>query len=489
VRGHTLVWHSQTPVWFFKENFNESGNWVTPEVMDQRMESYIRNMFELITTSYPNLNLYAYDVVNEAAKDNYQNSGPRDAGDNSSGEGSMWVRVYGDNSFVKKAFQYARQYAPPSTKLFYNDYNEYMGAKHTYIVNSIVRPLYEEGLLDGMGMQSHLNVNKDRTDAYPTPTDYGNAITAYKNIGVEIHISELDVTVSSSSTTDFNLQATYYKNIMNQILTKGGSAVKAVVVWGIQDNQSWRSSNYPLLWDGSGNKKAAYNELVSLIPESEWGEPPSSSSGPDDGQICGNYQLSFCGNKSFGSIISNSTAVPSNGDCMFIEDFETIQPSLSSTVLINGEENVCGNDWSADVDDLGIGCGHASKPAATVDGGYYVYVKEGTINCWNGTTTDCDDNPNGWVGIVAKAKPACDTPIKLISPISVAKFRVRSLSNSSLQIESNSDVAIYLYNAKGKLAQKIDVPTGSSIVKLSVPAGIYIVKNGKTKQTQRILVK
>jgi hypothetical protein len=81
------------------------------------------------------------------------------------------------------------------------------------------------------------------------------------------------------------------------------------------------------------------------------------------------------------------------------------------------------------------------------------------------------------------------TPIRLLSPISTTQFSVRSLSNSSLQIESNSDVAIYLYNAKGKLAQKIDVPTGSSIVKLSVPAGIYIVKNGKTNQAQRILVK
>ena len=62
-----------------------------------------------------------------------------------------------------------------------------------------------------------------------------------------------------------------------------------------------------------------------------------------------------------------------------------------------------------------------------------------------------------------------------------SKFSIRSLNNGILNIESNSDVVIYLYNIKGNMVQKIDVPTGSSIIKLSVPAGIYIVKNGKSK--------
>jgi len=272
VRGHTLVWHSQTPEWFFRTGFTSSGAVVSKAVMKKRMESYIKNMFALIKSSYPNLNLYAYDVVNEAAKES--GSGPRDPG---SGDGkSMWVQVYGDNSFIEEAFTFARQYAPATTKLFYNDCNEYITAKRDYIANSIIKPLKEKGVLDGMGMQSHLDVRTGTP--YPTPADYGAAITVYKNLGVEIHVSELDATITDGNESYFPAQATYYKDIMNQILTKGGSAVTAVVIWGIQDDQSWRKARKPLVFDASGNKKAAYDELVKLIPQSDWGNPGGSSS-------------------------------------------------------------------------------------------------------------------------------------------------------------------------------------------------------------------
>jgi len=268
VRGHTLVWHSQTPEWFFKENFQTSGNWVTPAVMDKRMESYIKNMFALIKKDFPTLNLYAYDVVNEAAS---ESGSPRTGGSDVKSGQSMWVQVYKDNSFIEKAFTYARKYAPATTKLFYNDYNEYIQAKRDYIANSIVKPLKQKGLLDGVGMQSHLDV-RTGNDAYPSATLYGQAVTIYKNLGVEIHVTELDATVKDGNNSYLPAQATYYKDIMSEIIAKGGSAVTAVVVWGIQDDQSWRKPNLPLLFDASANKKAAYTELVKLIPQSEWGD-------------------------------------------------------------------------------------------------------------------------------------------------------------------------------------------------------------------------
>ena len=41
VRGHTLVWHSQTPSWFFED---EEGNPVSKEVLLERMENYIHDI-------------------------------------------------------------------------------------------------------------------------------------------------------------------------------------------------------------------------------------------------------------------------------------------------------------------------------------------------------------------------------------------------------------------------------------------------------------
>ena len=110
VRGHVLVWHSQTPDWFFKEGFTDEGDWVSKEKMLVRMENYIKNVMEKLATDYPDVEFYAWDVVNEAWTDDGK---PRTAGSNNTSSGqSAWVQVFGDNSFIEPAFEYARKYAP-----------------------------------------------------------------------------------------------------------------------------------------------------------------------------------------------------------------------------------------------------------------------------------------------------------------------------------------------------------------------------------------
>jgi len=143
MRGHTLVWHSQTPLWFFKQDFSQYGNWVNTSVMNSRLESYIKNMFYAFKTQYPNLDLYAYDVCNECMTDDYNRdkaaNGARQPGENNNGDGtSPWVQIYGNNSFMNKAFEYANAYAPPTCKLYYNDYNEYMSLKWTEYTKSVL---------------------------------------------------------------------------------------------------------------------------------------------------------------------------------------------------------------------------------------------------------------------------------------------------------------------------------------------------------------
>lgn len=254
VRGHTFVWHSQTPDWFFKENF--TGNWTSTSVMDQRMESYIKNMFAALKNQYPTLNLYAYDVCNECFS---EQGGPRSAGSNNSNPGSSaWVQVYGNNSFVEKAFTYAKKYAPSGCSLFYNDYNEYIGSKMNGIYNQ-VKDLYDKGLIDGVGMQSHLAGN------YPDLNTYKTALEKYSSIGCQIQVTELDITDTSAS---------QYKNIVQAILDtdKKYGNVTALVVWGTTDNTSWRSSGNPLLFNAQGGKKDTYEAVASIVPQADWGD-------------------------------------------------------------------------------------------------------------------------------------------------------------------------------------------------------------------------
>ena len=281
VRGHTLVWHNQTPEWFFKDNFQNNGNWASQSVMDQRMESYIKNIFAEIQRQYPSLNLYAYDVVNEAVSDDANRTrsfgGAREPG---YGNGrSPWVQIYGDNKFIEKAFTYARKYAPEGCELYYNDYNEYWDHKRDCMV-AMCTSLYNKGLLDGVGMQSHINSDMNGFTGIQT---YTTALQKYIDIGCDVQITELDISTENGKFSA-QQQADKYKAVfqaavdVNKNSNKG--KVTAVCVWGPNDANTWiGSENAPLLFDRNTQPKAAYHALASLIPQSEWGD----GSNPVDG--------------------------------------------------------------------------------------------------------------------------------------------------------------------------------------------------------------
>ena len=98
MRGHTLVWHNQTPKWFFHENYDETARLADRETMLARMENYIHGVLAFVQENYPGV-IYAWDVVNEAVNDG-------DLRD------SLWLKTVG-RDFVIKAFEYARKYADP----------------------------------------------------------------------------------------------------------------------------------------------------------------------------------------------------------------------------------------------------------------------------------------------------------------------------------------------------------------------------------------
>ena len=254
VRGHVLVWHQQTPLWFFKEGYDENGDWVDEDTMTARLENYIQAVMETLAEEYPDVEFYAWDVVNEAASD----SGTiREGGDDTDNGESPWVAVYGDQEYIELAFQFAREYAPEDCKLFYNDYNEYTTAKQAYIISDILEPLIEEGLIDGMGMQSHIGMSS------PSIEQYQSAMQAYADLGLEVQVTELDISQLSNSEADQLELAERYQEVfkMYKEMVDSGVDLSAVVLWGITDSTSW-IGGYPLLFDKDYQAKAAFYAVI-----------------------------------------------------------------------------------------------------------------------------------------------------------------------------------------------------------------------------------
>lgn len=262
LRGHTFVWYSQTPDWFFRENFSSNGALVSKEVMDQRLENFIKNTFDALKEQYPDLDISAYDVCNEVFVN--------DGGGLRDGSVSKWAQIYGDSEYITNAFKYARKYAPIGCKLFLNDYNEYLPAK-TKDICQMAMALKEDGLIDGIGMQSHLDTR------FPDMKTYKNALEAFISTGLEIQITELDITC-----TNYAEQADAYYDVF-KLAMDNAEHITTVTVWGLNDARSWRYSLNPcLFWDGF-KPKPAYEKILTLADSFDAHENSITSWGDANG--------------------------------------------------------------------------------------------------------------------------------------------------------------------------------------------------------------
>ncbi len=249
MRGHTLVWHSQTPRWFFTEGYSKDPNapFVSKELMLKRMENYIRLEMEFFNTNYPGL-IYAWDVINEAVEFNGGVDGYR-------AKGSLYYEVIGKD-FFEKAFEYARKYAAPEQKLFYNDYNTHETQKMKKIIE-ILEPLVAKGLVDGVGLQSHLGITA------PSIGVIRSSIREYAKLGIEIHITELDVDQQKDTESAQLMLAGRYKALFTMFreLKDEGVNITNVTIWGLTDDGSWLNDStpsWPLLFTKMLDAKPAY---------------------------------------------------------------------------------------------------------------------------------------------------------------------------------------------------------------------------------------
>jgi endo-1,4-beta-xylanase len=255
LRFHTLVWHEQTPAWFFRERYSAdpAAPFASREVMLARMENYIRQTLTYCRENYPGV-VYCVDVVNEAIEPDH-----RDAG-NPGGirsKGNPWYQTVGPD-YVEWAFVFARKYAAEGTKLFYNDYNCYNYTKLLAIQN-LAADLQGKGLIDGVGMQGHIGMEE------PTVMDFQYAVTKLGGTGLEIQITELDINLAGSREEDLAELASRYKRLMTTlrfIKERSLANITNVTVWGLTDDSSWLNGvsgrKYPLLFDKYLRPKAAF---------------------------------------------------------------------------------------------------------------------------------------------------------------------------------------------------------------------------------------
>ncbi|MCF0241148.1 MAG: endo-1,4-beta-xylanase [Treponema sp.] len=269
IRGHVLVWHSQTPLWFFKEGYSLDKNapYVDRDTMTARQEWYIKSVLEYVDNwekshKVKDHIVYCWDVVNEAARDGATDS-------RWLREDSDWFRVYGDETFIVNAFRFANKYAPKDVLLAYNDYGTYSGANmdkggKTNAVLKIIDAIQAcpDARIDVMGMQSHVGINNP---AVSGTNSYEQALQKFTAKGLDIHVTEFDMAIGSNKYSPIFMKSRYkdfFEMFLRNRKTEDKHGISCVTIWGLTDARTWLDAQkenkgykqHPVLFEGNDYK-------------------------------------------------------------------------------------------------------------------------------------------------------------------------------------------------------------------------------------------
>lgn len=266
--GHTLIWHSQTPDWFF---IDAQGNDVSREVLIERMKKHITT----VVSRYKG-RVKGWDVVNEAILDD------------GAWRKSKFYNIIGED-FIRLAFEFAHA-ADPMAELYYNDFSMAQEGKRNAVVR-MVHKLKGQGVkITGIGMQGHLGLD------YPKVDDFEKSILAFSAAAVQVMITELDITVLPSPGRNMgaDISDNYsYKKEINpyaeglpdsismaldqryleffKLFQKHQDKISRVTLWGVTDGDSWRNNwpvfgrrDYPLLFDRQYKAKPIVQRISEI---------------------------------------------------------------------------------------------------------------------------------------------------------------------------------------------------------------------------------
>ena len=267
VLGHTLVWHSQIPRSVFVDR--DGADLSRPALLD-RMEEHISTLVGRYRGR-----VRAWDVVNEGID---EGNGWRR---------SPWFNIIGED-YMEQAFRLAHA-ADPDARLLYNDYNMHNPDKRAFLVD-VIRDYLDRGVpIHGVGLQGHVGLD------YPDMDEWERSIATFSELGLEVHISELEVDVLPSpyqQSAEISNRFDYspendpwpdglpdeiqerlsdrYDQIF-RILARYRDSLARVTFWGLHDGISWKNNfpipgrtNYPLLFDRALERKPAWYRLMDL---------------------------------------------------------------------------------------------------------------------------------------------------------------------------------------------------------------------------------
>jgi endo-1,4-beta-xylanase len=263
INGHTLIWHSQLPVFVRRMKDADS------------VKQFFTNHINTVAGRYDK-KVFSWDVVNEALEE----------------DGTMRKSIFLEKlgpDFVTEAFRLA-QAASPNAELYYNDYNNEQPKKRAGCI-ALIKKIQAAGVrIDGVGIQGHWR-------AYNIPLkDIEESIIEYSKLGIKVMFTELDLGVLPNpwdgDAADVNIKATYsakmnpYANglpdSMQVKFTKGyedlfklflkhKDKISRITFWGVNDSQSWLNgwpipgrTNYPLLFDRNFKPKPAFDAVIAL---------------------------------------------------------------------------------------------------------------------------------------------------------------------------------------------------------------------------------
>ena len=76
-------------------------------------------------------------------------------------------------------------------------------------LRKLLKNLHDKGILDGLGMQSHLGLES------PSLSEYQNALNQYTSLGITIHVTELDVSTADNSPLGQMRLAYRYRSLLS----------------------------------------------------------------------------------------------------------------------------------------------------------------------------------------------------------------------------------------------------------------------------------